>query len=392
MRTGAAAVATIVIGGLVAVTAPASVANQQPGPKTEGMSYQLHESAGWVQPAQASVVEKRTAELTAANRPSEVPIPAVPHHQLVSAGFTLDLADGDFYGDATVAAAVPDEEYVTISYYVGTLSGSTCNVGEPITERLRDTSRSSWTDLLPGWEDGNCVVAELRSQGVSVDALVGDLNDELPELSVGAAELPGSRRLGLVRGVWTSLSVPIANAGPGTATEVVVTGRGKGLKVREGAVGYELDPGDTGYADIRVKLTGKKKKAKLRFDAAAGTSKAKGTAKVVGVAPPARPQPGRYRSNDGDVSFSVKGRTVVGFYVRTPTNCGSSTPDQSTAYSFPRRTVPRNGIIDAADKGSNSSSTVLRFKIAGNKVTKGYFNYNGPGGCYATKSFTARRR
>ena len=67
-----------------------------------------------------------------------------------------------------------------------------------------------------------------------VDVLVGPLVDELPTLSIGNATLLGSKKLKLVRGVWTKIDVEVANAGPGVAGDAVVSGKGKGLKVEAG--------------------------------------------------------------------------------------------------------------------------------------------------------------
>ena len=142
---------------------------------------------------------------------------------------------------------------------------------------------------------------------------------------------------------------------------------------------------------IEVKLTAKTRKTRLRLVASWASVEAGRKVTVRRVAPPARPKPGSYRSTDGSVNLTVTtGKPQVsGFTVRTTTDCG--TIPTTTTYDFPRTAIPRNGIVDAMERG-DLFTTALQLRFSGGKATDGYFSYSGPGGCSANETFTVRRR
>lgn len=338
---------------------------------------------------------RRTADFTEANRPASITPSATPYNRLVSATFDLDLDDLEFFGEANLAASVPDppnSPTPTVFWVAGKFVGNSCN--EFGAEDYSDTFPGIYTnvaeDLLVGWETADCATALLYSvDGILVDVLVGPLVDELPNLSVGRPELLGSKKLDLVRGVWTKLIVPVANSGPGSSGEVEVSGKGKGLKVRAGRTGFDIGPSGEGSAEIEVKLTGKAPKAKLELTASWEAIEATRKVSVAQVAPPARPVPGSYRSSNGSVRFTITGgkAKISGFNVRTRTDCGAI-PTTNT-YDFPKTVIPRNGIVDAVTQ-TDLFTTSLQLRVSGGRVTDGSFSYGGPGGCRASETFTAR--
>jgi hypothetical protein len=352
--------------------------------------------------AGARAVAQRNALLTEANRASNVTPSSTPYWRLVEAVFHLDLAEREFYGEATLAGSPPEDinQAPTVFWSVGTIVGNTCQpLGSDYFHDWFPGLMANEADDLPtGWEAANCAVAELRraGDGVVVDVLIGVITDELPTLRLGAPELLGSPRVKLVPGVWTKLDVDVMNDGPGVASGVVVTGHGKGLKVRKGEVSFGISRNGTGSAEIQVKLVGKKGKARLALTAATGEAKASRSVTVRRTAAPKSPVPGAYASKDGAVSFSItKGRPkLTGFRVRTQTTCGGygTIPTYTmNTYDFPKTTIPRNGIVDSRDGKDDLYGVSLQLKVVGGKVTKGRFSYSGPGTCRAIEEFTAKR-
>jgi hypothetical protein len=215
----------------------------------------------------------------------------------------------------------------------------------------------------------------------------------VPVLTVTSVELLDSRKIRLVRGVPTILVVDVDNTGEADAQSVRLTGKGKGLKVKKTAPEAVRADGTATYR-IQVTLTGKKA-TKLKLVASDGGVTAKRKVKVKPQAPPAPPKPGSYRSESGSVTFTVtRARKIQGFLTQTLTTCGGY-PDPLTyttnTYDFPTVKIPRNGIVQALDKGGNYSVR-LQLLIKGGKVTKGRFNYYGPARCFAVESFTAKRK
>ncbi|WP_134765273.1 hypothetical protein [Nocardioides sp. 1609] len=254
------------------------------------------------------------------------------------------------------------------------------------------------TDSRAGYMDWDCAFAlldaDLDGEQSSIHSVLGgSLRDVAtrPDLAVTKVQLLGKGRIGLVRGVWTTLEVTVGNRGTGDSTGTVVTGAGKGVKVRRAGLGTIRDD-DTGTARVQVKLVGTRA-TRVRVTASGGGDRATRTVRVRKVAPPAGPTPGRYAGAGGDVKFDVVKGRVTGFRIRTVTTCGAF-PDVPTTtvvtYDFPTVRIARNGIVDARQKG-RLFSAYLRLRIARGTVTQARFQYFGPSWCRASESFTARR-
>ncbi|WGX94301.1 hypothetical protein [Nocardioides sp. L-11A] len=242
-------------------------------------------------------------------------------------------------------------------------------------------------------DDYDCAAVELVGSGTRYDYLFGTLVPEhaQPALQVDSTTLLGKPKLNLVPGVWTKVDVDVRNTGQGIASQVVVQGRGKGLKVKSATVPYDIYPGSTGTAKLTVKLK-KKRKSKLVVTVLSGVARATANAKVKPAQAPSRLRAGTYRSKDKSVTFRVKGNKVVGFRVRTQTTCGGyPNPFTYTTnwYDMPTFKLPKSGIVDVTDRGDLYSAT-LGGRASGKKV-KATFRYSGPDRCRATKEFTAKR-
>ena len=213
---------------------------------------------------------------------------------------------------------------------------------------------------------------------------------------MGAVELFGSTKVKLVKGVWTKLDVAVRNTGPADATKVVVSGKGAGLKVRPGRIGYAIGTGKTGSATIEVKLVRPLKATRLSLTASSGRVRGMRTVPARSTRAPALPKPGRYRSSDGNVTFRITGgaRRITEFRVRASTRCGGY-PDVPTTtwntYDFRTTRIARSGIVDATDRG-RQYTTHLELLATGAKVTRGRFGYSGPDRCSAIETFTASRK
>lgn len=260
---------------------------------------------------------------------------------------------------------------------------------------------SSWGPK-PG-EPWDCVIAVVTSPNGSTvhDILVGPLQNtyEAPRLAVGTIAVLGQKqkKLKISKGGWTPVEVTVANRGNRHAGRVTVTGTGRGLKVKKGSLD-RVSEGGSSSAVVKVKKVGRKKPKSLVLTArAAGGVVAKRTIRVKQVKLPRKPSAGRYRGAGGDVRFQIRKGRVAGFSVTTLTRCGGygTVPTyQQNTYNFPKRKIPRNGILTASARGKAYGtpwSTTLRMRVNGKKVTRGLFRYSGPGGCSTTESFTAKR-
>lgn len=347
--------------------------------------------------AARSDVARRAVVLTAANRANGFPKRTEPYLRLKRVEFDLYLDDRDFYGEASLTAESPDDYPPTVFWSVGTVRGNTCEVK---TASLFDSfytsdyvnTREDFPDSR--WGQADCAVAELREpdNGVLVDAFVARLRDVVPKLTLKPVRLLGSKKIGLVRGVWTTLDVVVKNSGPVEAVNVRVAGGGKGLKVRGGKVQFPISSGSNGYAQVTVKRTRTLKRTTLELVAKNDAAQTKRTTTVRGVKAPARPRKGKYRNKLGSVHFTIKAGKVRGFRVRTMTRCGTYLdPTYSVnTYDFPTTKIPRNGIVNRSVE-KRLYEVSLAFKISAGKVTRGRFSYGGPNLCQANERFTAKR-
>lgn len=303
-----------------------------------------------------------------------------------------------------------DDAKVTVQF--GYRSGGGC-AAAPGADKWQGTDTHIWQHHLFGYSPSSwgpkpstpwdCVlVATTTPDGTTVhDAMVAPLVNtyEAPRLAVGRVAVLGQKQrvLKVAPGGWTPVEVTVSNRGTRAAGRVTVTAKGRGLKVTRGSLD-RLAKGGSNSAVIRVKPVGRTKPGKLRITArAAGGVVAHRTIRAKRVKAPKKPAAGSYRNGSGTVRFSLKKGRVTGFRVTTLTQCGgygSIPTSQQTTYDFPKRKIPRNGILTASARGKAYGtpwSTTLRFRVAGKRVTRGLFTYHGPGGCSAFEGFNAKR-
>ncbi|WP_181642571.1 hypothetical protein, partial [Nocardioides massiliensis] len=157
---------------------------------------------------------------------------------------------------------------------------------------------------------------------------------EGPALAIGQVTLLRSKQrpLRLTRGVWTTLRVMVENPGTVDVDSAVLTGRGKGIRVRKAAVGQVSTRWGT-EVEVAVKLQGKRRTSALRLTVRGDGASATTTLPVRRVAPPARAVPGRYRSPDRTVTFRVRNGRLTNLSVTMQMQCGSW-----PQYTYPTQT------------------------------------------------------
>lgn len=345
------------------------------------------------------------------------PVAGTPAHRtLASASVDLEVhgyAQGDptwfLGGAATLAEAPPGSDYdAQVHLILGHVTGSSCalsTLADSQSTRGGLGTQYGWVgysgpdgqfpDPARPWDCAGAAVVSLDG-ATTYDVIAGPLRStfEKPQVAVTGVELLGAKqkKLRLVRGVSTTITVGIRNSGQATARSITLTGRGSGLKVGRARLD-SLAAGGTASLTLPVTLTRAKASA-LRVRVAASGTKATRKVPVTRVAPPRRPVAGDYRSSDGNVRFRVKGSRIVGWRGTMQQRCGGHgtlpTTTQVTL-DFPRTRIPANGIVQAVTRGSQFSTT-LRLRIVGSKVTHGLFTYADQALCRASVNFTARRR
>lgn len=357
-------------------------------------------------PHRNAPVDARVGNLT--SRPAGDP--GTDGRRLSSASVRQDLVRKRT--SATVVLdAVPTAATAAVLYVeFGHLSGTTCegDVGASsptvgaMSAGFARSGRTVTMDLAEseaGYETWNCAFAVLHADGVVQSALVGGLSNVYarPRLKVGKPEQLGRKvkRLPLVRGVWTVVTVPVANTARADAVRVRVTGSGRGLRVRPAVIQRVYATSDA-TTRIQVKRVGAKV-GRLRL-AVRGANAAAVRRNVAtrAVRAPQRPTPGRYATADGRITFRITGgarRKITEFRAYTMTTCGGF-PDVFTYtmnyYDFPSTVIARNGIVDRTKK-AKLYSVSLRLRAVRGKVTSARFAYYGPNRCFAVNGFTAKR-
>jgi hypothetical protein len=387
--------------GLSLAAAPPAAADD------EGLSFRLDRAAP-TETAQNTPIDARVGNLT--SRPSG--LPGTGARRLTSAKVRQDLVADRVSGTFVLDAAPTESTRSHLRVSFGHLDGNNCQADiEKNSDTLTTTagfSRSGRTITMnvaesqAGYEDWDCAFAALTDNlqvppTTTYSVLIGALRNVYaqPELRVQAPQLLRSKKLKLVRGVWTTLEVDVKNVGRADAGKVLLTGRGKGLKVKQARGRYALSAGSTDTVRLRVKLVKKLRRTKLKLVGRASGVTARRSSAVRRVNPPARPKPGRYASRN-NVKFRITtGRTpkVSGFRVYAQTTCGGY-PDfpiiTMNHYDFPTTKIGRNGIVDRVVY-RDLYTVRLQLLVRGGKVTRGYFRYGGPNRCRSVKTFTAKR-
>jgi len=363
-------------------------------------------------PASASgkVLVKQVATLTGADRIISTQPPTNRRIQRADVEVDVTGQPGSyryFIGADVLLAEPPNTDELRLILGFGHRSGGTCTIDTWVGNAKTSAANDEYyinggynpdyfaTPARP-WD---CVSIALTSDTAPVvihDQVATDLKNTFhrPKLAVGKVAFLGknAKRLRLVRGVPTQIEVTVRNRGKVSAGRVRITGRGKGVKVGKVRSATALGPGRATTLSVPVRIRARKAR-KVRLVVRGGGVVARRVIVVRPVKAPPRPRAGRYRSPDGRVTFAVRKGRIVNWRGTMTTRCGIApapfTYTQNT-YDFPRRRIPRNGIVQARARGAKYS-TSLRLRIAGGKVTRGLFTYAGPGACAASVAFTARR-
>lgn len=354
----------------------------------------------------------RTGSLT--SRPSGMPSTAVPARQLRSAAVQQRLTDGRLTGMFVLGGTPGGGTEADLHVSFGSLAGNACNAdvdlvtptaGSPASgfSRAGGTIELNTDDInAAGFAEWDCAFAALTASGqpptqaTTYDVLIGPLEDVSgkPKLQIENVELLRSKvkQLRLVPNVARNVAVTVKNSGTADARGVRVAGVGKGLETKAASLG-SIGAGDDSSGEVRVKLTAKSKRT-LKLVAGSGAAKVTRRIAVFPARRPPRPVPGEYRSRDGSVTFRVENGRVVGWRGRMQTRCGGF-PDIPTTtfntYDFPRTKIGRDGVVDARDRGE-LFGVRLQLRLAGRKATKGHFSYSGPNRCFASTTFSAKRK
>lgn len=365
----------------------------------------------------AGVLVRQDATLTTADRAGGMPTTSAQHRHIARATVKVETygqgtAEPSYFIDGRVELAAPpiSDPDAELNLGFGHRDGGTC-----VLAALRATETSDYRgtayefvgynpDYFPTpsrpWD---CVAVFLDDSfdggpaTVTYDAFVGSLTDtrESPRLALTRVDLLGKKtgHLRLVRGVPTEIGVSLRNSGKVSTGKLTIRANGKGIK----PVSRRIDPlgsERSGSTSLKVRLTGRKKRTRLRIVVGDGSVRAARVIRVTRVRPPRRPVVGTYRNKAGSVKFSVRKGKVVGWLGTMVTRCGGF-PDpfrySTNTYSFRTVRIPKNGILQAVEKGSLYSAS-LRLRIVGRKVTRGLFTYYGPDRCFASTSFNASRR
>ncbi len=295
---------------------------------------------------------------------------------------------------------------------VGRMTGGNCNLETLTTSRVW---AQDGTEVRQVWESGienasttwNCGVVAIYDATVTdynsatpFDATGGSLTNVYvtPRLKINAVEVLGKspKLLKLVRGATQSHHVTVRNSGGLAAKGVVVTGTGKGIKVKKTKVGL-LEPGESTTVRVPITLKGAQRSTTVKLKVKGSGATATRKLKVRRIAPPARPAAGKWKG--GDFTFTVKNGKITGFRgIGLRMTC--SPPLQFPTYrnvtlNFPTTKVPKHGIVDATKswrQGEAWYTVSLRGKIVGKRITNARFSYFTAGSCSVIENFTARRK
>lgn len=402
----------LLAGLILAVTAAAAPAQSQLG----SFAMPAGPSARTSATGSSAVLVRQHAVLTPANRATGMPNTTEPGRRLKQVRVEIQptgqgTSEPTYFVQDSFAEleGMPQgDPDATVNLGLGHRTDTTCDLAAVISEQTSDFGGDIYefvgynpTYFPTPSRPWDCVAAFVDDSNggaptVTYDAFVAPLTDvrESPRLKIKAVRLLGQKKkkLKLVRGIPTQIEIKVRNAGKVPSGKLTVKGKGKGLSVtsrRLDAVGKESDRSGS----VKVRLKGARKRTKLRIVATDGSVRSAVTLKVVRVKPPRRPAVGSYRDKSGRIKFTVRRGKIIGWRGSMGTRCGGY-PDLPTytfnTYSFRTVKIPRNGIVQAVERGELYSAS-LRLRIVGGKVSRGLFSYGGPDRCAASATFTARR-
>lgn len=367
------------------------------------------------QRADADVLVRQDAVLTPSDRATGMPTSPLAGRQIERVVVGIETygqgtPTPSYFLDAKVTLAGqpsgdPDAE---LNLGFGSFDGTVCVLNALLSKETDDYSGSSYgfvgynPDYFPTPDKPwNCVAAFLDNSfngspaTATYDALVGRFKDtrRKPNLRIQRVSLLGQKvgNLKLVRGVPTRIEVNFRNGGEVGTGPLVIRASGRGLKAsRHKTRKLESDRNRSEFLTVRI--TGRQKNSRLRIVVGDGNSKATRTVPVTRVRPPKPPRSGKYKDKSAQVRFTVRNRRIVGWVGTMTTRCGGYPGFfhySTNSYSHPTVKIPRNGIVQSSDR-RKLFSTHLRLRIAGGKVTRGYFSYSGPDRCFASVNFNAQ--
>lgn len=261
------------------------------------------------------------------------------------------------------------------------------------------------------WKSWDCAFVALLEPGGPGEGIGYDMLSRTPlpteygkpRFVIGKPDILNAKpkRLPLVRGVWTTVRVPIRNAGVWRAANTVVRGKGPGLQVRPAKLGLVYDD-STQTARLQVRLRAARKQTRLRIVVRGGGVQKARVVPIRRVAAPARPAAGLYRGvgKNKNITFRVRNGRIVKFRgKRFRMRC--QPPLEYARYTYTdlthrNRPVPRNGIVDDIHRwekknGNAWFTSSLEGRLVGNRLTRGRFTYYTAGSCSVDVRFTARR-
>lgn len=357
----------------------------------------------------ADVVVARTADLK-----KRVADAGTGQLRIASATVRQDRVRNRAQATVTLDAAPDGTSPATLVVAFGPVDGGVCQLndfldanqyatpisGDPAAGWSRNgrTFRLDLADEAAGYQPWECAGAVMVVGNENVSFLADDLRDIFmkPKLKVERPMILNRTvkgALALVKGKPHVVRFPVRSLNQADAKRVVVSGSGRGLKVSGSKLGTVYG---NGTSSVRMVIRARGRKlGPLRIRVSSANGKvATRVVKVRARRAPAKPRPGRYRSPDGDVDFTItRGGKVKGFRIYTRTRCGGygDFPTYTNNYySFPTAPIDGGGVVDGSQR-TKLYVVSLGLKAIGRKVTQGSFGYSvlqAP--CSASDSFTAR--
>jgi hypothetical protein len=412
--TGTVGLVAALVAALAATLAVSPAAADDPAPDLVGRSFEMRAPASSsYRTGEATQLVSGSATFSAANRMAGMPTSTAPQHQFApiaqGGSVTVNLSYGyDWRTDALTYHYSLDTEMLAPEADAGTrtllgfgsLQGNSCTIEEAtvawVYRNIPDVLLYDDKDTpdLASAAEWNCA-ALLVDAGPGTaphDVFIAPFDQEVatPQLSVRAP-----KRDRLVRKVWTRIPVEVANASPEgvDARDVVVSGAGKGVRVRPASLGSLAGRDDTeGYVWARLA----KPRATLRL---AVTEKGErlGRASITLRQRPAPTPPRAGAWSAPGVDFTVRGGKVRGFRIATQTRCGGYPGIPTTTnnnYSFQTEPIPRNNEVVGTERGNQGGdaaySAYLELEFVSPTKAVGKFSYYGPARCTAVDGFTAK--
>lgn len=295
---------------------------------------------------------------------------------------------------------------------VGKLVGNDCRVSGYTNSRglwsVDGVRTYTLSATLPADAGFNCGVAVVYDKSGPApgsvegpnahDAMGGGLTDVYvsPKLAISSVALLGKKqsKLKLVRGVAQTYPVTVTNTGGLAATGVVITGSGKGMKVKKTKVGT-IQPGKSVTVRVPITLKGTQKSTKVKLKVKGSGVTGTKSLKVSRTTAPAKAATGSWKG--GRFKFKVKNGKITGFR-GTNLRMECRAPLSYTTYrnvnlTFPTTKIPKHGYVEVTKSyrsGDVWYNVSLRGKFNGKKFTSGRFTYT-TGGCTVVEKFSAKK-